>query len=241
MPLQDGRNLGAYRLPDLGFQEEGGSAAQAPPKPWGVTMVPRDSQELEDGADGGSEMRTSLLDQDREILRQVALDSIRHGIAHGFPLPVTPGSYPAPLEEPGAVFVTLEMEGRLRGCIGSYLARRPLVRDVAENAYAAAFKDPRFPPLTSTELPGLDLHISLLTPPVPLEVESREALLATLRPGVDGLLLEDPPHRSTFLPQVWASLPDPEEFLDHLLRKGGLPKGHWSSTLRFHRYTVQEF
>jgi AmmeMemoRadiSam system protein A len=183
----------------------------------------------------------TLGDRECEILRQVALESIRHGFGGGSPLPVTPGSYPAPLEELGAVFVTLELRGRLRGCIGSYLARRPLVEDVAENAYAAAFRDPRFSPLDPEEMGDLDLHISLLTPPVPLEVGSREELLATLRPDVDGLLLEDPPHRATFLPQVWRALPDPGDFLDELLRKGGLRKGHWSPTLRFHRYTVQEF
>jgi AmmeMemoRadiSam system protein A len=204
-------------------------------------MVPSDSEQLEPVPDEPPEPVVSLGDREREILRQVALDSIRHGLTDGRSLPVTPGSYPAPLEEPGAVFVTLELRGRLRGCIGSYLARRTLVKDVAENAYAAAFRDPRFPPLTPEELQELDLHISLLTPPVPLEARSREELLATLRPGVDGLLLEDPPHRSTFLPQVWEALPDPNDFLDELLLKGGLRKGHWSSTLRFHRYTVQEF
>ena len=183
----------------------------------------------------------SLGEREQEILRQVAMDSIRHGLSRDRPLPVSPGSYPAPLEEPGAVFVTLEREGRLRGCIGSYQARRPLVEDVAENAFAAAFLDPRFRPLSREEMGGLDLHISLLTPPVPLEAANRGELLATLRPGVDGLLLEDPPHRATFLPQVWEALPDPEEFLDQLLVKGGLARGHWSPTLRFHRDTVLEF
>ena len=204
-------------------------------------MVPSASEGLGPPSEEPPEPVVRLGDRECEILRQVALDSIRHGLTEGRPLPVTPGSYPAPLEEPGAVFVTLELRGRLRGCIGSYLARRPLVKDVAENAFAAAFRDPRFSPLPPGELAELDLHISLLTPPVPVEVESREELLATLRPGVDGLLLEDPPHRSTFLPQVWEALPDPNDFLDELLRKGGLPRGHWSSTLRFHRYTVQEF
>ena len=183
----------------------------------------------------------SLGEREQEILRQVARDSIQHGLSRDRPLPVTPGSYPAPLEEPGAVFVTLEREGRLRGCIGSYVARRPLVEDVAENAFAAAFLDPRFPPLSREETDGLDLHISLLTPPVPVEATTRRELLDTLRPGVDGLLLEDPPHRATFLPQVWEALPDPDEFLDQLFMKGGLPRGHWSPTLRFHRYTVLEF
>jgi len=204
-------------------------------------MVPSDAEVLHPEPEDPPGSVVSLGDREREILRQVALDSIRHGLATGSPLPITPGSYPAPLEEPGAAFVTLELGKRLRGCIGSYLARRPLVRDVAENAFAAAFRDPRFPPLTPEELQGLDFQISLLTPPVLVEVESREELLAALRPGVDGLLLEDPPHRSIFLPQVWEALPDPDDFLDELLRKGGLRKGHWSPTLRFHRYTVQEF
>ncbi len=204
-------------------------------------MRPSGSQVPAGAGDEKAGTVVSLGEREQEILRQVAMDSIRHGLSRDRPLPVGPGSYPAPLEEPGAVFVTLEREGRLRGCIGSYLARRPLVEDVAENAFAAAFLDPRFRPLSREEMDGLELHISLLTPPVPVEAANRGELLATLRPGVDGLLLEDPPHRATFLPQVWEALPDPEEFLDQLFTKGGLARGHWSPTLRFHRYTVLEF
>lgn len=204
-------------------------------------MVPSDSQGEPPAAIPESDTVVSLSERDREILRQVALDSIRHGLHHGAPLPIVPGSYPVPLEEPGAVFVTLKRKGALRGCIGSYLARRPLVRDVAENAFAAAFLDPRFGALVEGEMADLHLSISLLTPPLPMEVGSRTELLRALRVGVDGLLLEDPPHRSTFLPQVWESLPEPADFLEHLLMKGGLPRDHWSPTLKFHRYTVQEF
>jgi len=182
-----------------------------------------------------------LSQREREILRQVAQDSILHGLSHGRPLIVRPGSYPALLEEPGAVFVTLKTRGRLRGCIGSYVARRPLVEDVADNAFAAAFRDPRFPHITESDLDHLTVHISLLATPVPLEVRDRDELLAALRPGVDGLLMEDPPHRATFLPQVWESLPDPANFVEELFRKGGLPRHHWAPTLRFSRYTVQEF
>jgi AmmeMemoRadiSam system protein A len=138
------------------------------------------------------------------------------------------------------VFVTLKRHGTLRGCIGSYQARRPLVEDVADNAFAAAFLDPRFRALEASEVEGLTLHISLLTPPVPLQVRDRPELLASLRPGVDGLLLEDLPHRATFLPQVWETLPDPTDFLEELFHKAGLPRHHWSPTLRFYRYTVRE-
>lgn len=204
-------------------------------------MGTRNSPAPDSDREGSREGGPRLGEPEIDILRRVALDSIRHGLRYGRPLAIPHGTYSGPLEEPGAVFVTLELNGHLRGCIGTYVARRPLVRDVAENAFAAAFRDPRFPPLSAHELPQLEFHISLLTPPVPLPVGSREELLATLRPGVDGLLLEDPPHRSTFLPQVWASLPDPGEFLDHLFQKGGLPRGYWSPTLRFQRYTVREF
>jgi AmmeMemoRadiSam system protein A len=204
-------------------------------------MSPSESRTVDGEERPSSETGVCLDERSKEILRQVASDSIKHGLSHARPLPLTPGSYPAPLEEPGAVFVTLEQGGRLRGCIGSYVASRPLVEDVAENAFAAAFLDPRFHPLSPEEVASVDLHISLLTPLVPVDVASRDELLATLRPGVDGLLLEDPPHRATFLPQVWEALPDPEDFLDQLFLKGGLPRGHWSPTLRIHRYTVLEF
>lgn len=184
---------------------------------------------------------SSLNEQEREVLRQIAHDSIRHGLEEGVALGISLERYPSSLRTEGAVFVTLKRAGRLRGCIGSFLARRPLVEDVAENAFAAAFRDPRFAPLSHEESDQLELHISILTPPEPLAVESREALLRTLRPGLDGLLLEDPPHRSTFLPQVWEALSDPEDFLAELLLKAGLPSDHWSETITFQRYQVEEF
>lgn len=179
-----------------------------------------------------------LTPENRTLLRNVALDSIRTGLESGHPSCRDSGSFPEELRKAGAVFVTLEIGGSLRGCIGSCQARRPLLEDVAENAYAAAFLDPRFPPLTAAELPDLELHLSILTPPERIEAESREELLGSLRPGVDGLLLEEPPRRSTFLPQVWEMLPEPEDFLEELLAKAGLPRTHWSEDLRVYRYTV---
>jgi AmmeMemoRadiSam system protein A len=115
------------------------------------------------------------------------------------------------------------------------------VEDVARNAFAAAFHDHRFPALKEAELGGIELHISRLTTPQLAPVRSREELLARLVPGTDGLLMEDPPHRSTFLPQVWSTLAEPEAFLRELFRKAGLPGDHWSETLTFHRYQVEEF
>lgn len=199
-----------------------------------------ESRKSEDGPRPIEAGPVFLHESARAILRKVAVGAIEHGLSCGRPPPAQSGSYPSPLEEPGAVFVTLKSRGRLRGCIGSTAARRSLLEDVTSNAYAAAFQDPRFRPLRPEELPGLEIHISLLTPQVPIGAETREELLRCLRPGIDGVLLEDPPHRATFLPQVWEALPQPSLFLEELLLKAGLPRNHWSRSLRFYRYTVEE-
>lgn len=140
--------------------------------------------------------------------------------------------YDEALRRPGAVFVTLKRNGQLRGCIGSPTAWRPLLDDVAENAVRAALNDPRFPPLTAAELDGLDLSVSVLTPPVVLPAASEADLLAKLRPGIDGLIIEDGGRRALFLPAVWESLPEPPRFLAHLRQKAGMPPGHWSASFR---------
>lgn len=149
---------------------------------------------------------------------------------------------PAPIVRPGASFVSLhDAAGVLRGCIGSIAARRPLVADVTANARAAALEDPRFDPVAAHELAGLQIEISLLSPLEPLAVASRDELLAALRPGADGLLLEEGRWRATFLPDVWEQLQDPERFLAHLERKAGLPAGEWSAARRAWRYTTTSF
>jgi AmmeMemoRadiSam system protein A len=134
--------------------------------------------------------------------------------------------------------VTLQKEGALRGCIGTFDAQRPLVENVAASAFRSAFEDPRFPPATAPELPRLEVEISVLSRPGPFVVESREELLARLEPGVDGLIVSEGLRRATFLPAVWESLPEPEDFVEALFRKAGLARGHWSGTLRFERYTA---
>lgn len=178
---------------------------------------------------------------DRILLLEIAEKSLRHGLAEGIPLPVEPNDYTAGLQVYRATFVTLESNGRLRGCIGTLAAIRPLIGDVAHNAFAAGFHDPRFLPLSEPELEGLALHISVLSKPEPLEADSEETLLAQLRPGIDGLILTDLNRRSTFLPTVWESLPDPQKFLGQLKMKAGLPPNYWSATLRFQRYTTEIF
>jgi AmmeMemoRadiSam system protein A len=152
----------------------------------------------------------------------------------------TPGLPPALQAERGA-FVTLTRRARLRGCIGTIEPRGPLAQAVADCAYSAAFGDPRFPQLRLDELAATRIEISVLTPMEPLAATSREALISQLQPGVDGLVLEDGRHRSTFLPKVWDQLTEPHEFIDHLLAKAGLPRDHWSPSLRAHRYRAFAF
>jgi AmmeMemoRadiSam system protein A len=145
------------------------------------------------------------------------------------------------LDQPGASFVTLRQGGELRGCVGSLVAERSLRADVERNALAAAFRDPRFAPLSRREYPGIEVEVSQLSPLEPIAFESEAHALALLRPGVDGVLLEYGEQRGTFLPQVWEQLPDSAEFLANLKRKAGLPVGFWAPGLRLSRYTVHKW
>ena len=174
--------------------------------------------------------------ESKQLLLSLARESITHGLEQHQPLPVTPAEYPQALQQAGASFVTLEKQHQLRGCIGSLEAYRPLVVDIAENAFAAAFRDPRFTPLQRDELSELQIHISLLTPAESFPVKDEAELLRQLRPGIDGLILHDGRHRATFLPSVWESLPTPQQFVAQLKLKAGLPVDYWSDSLRFERY-----
>ncbi len=180
-----------------------------------------------------------LTQQERQLLLQLARESIRHGARHGNPPVVELHNLPPALKQIRATFVTLEELGQLRGCIGSLEARRPLAEDVVQNAFAAAFGDPRFPPVTEPEVDKLDIHISVLSPLEEMHFASEADLLRQIRPGIDGLVLEDGPYRGTFLPAVWESLPDKRDFLRHLKIKAGLPPDYWSNTLRVWRYTTE--
>ena len=132
----------------------------------------------------------SLTEENRQRLLQLARESIEHGLQTGRPLPVRLQDYPPELTEPRATFVTLEKNHQLRGCIGMLEAIQPLVQDIAENAFSAAFRDPRFPPLEAGELSDLSIHLSILSPAEELTFASQEDLLAQLRPGIDGLILQ---------------------------------------------------
>jgi len=145
------------------------------------------------------------------------------------------------LAHPGASFVTLTLNGALRGCIGSLEAERPLATDVAENAVAAAFADRRFAPLNREEWQRTKIEVSLLEPAQDLPVLDEAAAISALRPGIDGLILTHGKRRATFLPQVWEALPDPRSFLQQLKLKAGLPADSWDEELRLARYGVQKW
>lgn len=145
------------------------------------------------------------------------------------------------LDLPGAVFVTLTLDDELRGCVGSAQARRALYDDVVDNAKAAAFMDPRFDPLTASELPRTRLEVSVLSALEKLDVSSEEELLRVLRPGVDGLQVQWGSQRGLFIPEMWRQVSDPKLFLWHLKRKAGLPHDRWLSGTRVWRFTATAF
>lgn len=174
------------------------------------------------------------------VLVDLARRSIEQGLKEGRFKEMDLSGLPNELEQPGAVFVTLKKSGDLRGCIGSPVAWRPLGKDVVENAYKAAFEDPRFPPLSQAEWAVVDLSVSVLTPPQRMSFKDEADLLSQLKPDIDGLIIEDAGRRALFLPSVWEALPDPKAFLAHLKVKAGLPPNHWSPGFKAHRFHAVE-
>ncbi len=175
------------------------------------------------------------------VLGQALLIRARNAIAAEFGVAPQPEADHPALHQPGATFVTLTQQGNLRGCIGSLEAWRPLGDDVRANAQAAAFRDPRFAPLTEAELARTRIEVSLLTPAVPMPVANAADAIRQMRPGIDGLILECHGRRGTFLPQVWESLPDPQQFLAHLKQKNGFAADFWSPDVKLYRYEVQKW
>ena len=145
------------------------------------------------------------------------------------------------LREQGASFITLNLAKKLRGCIGSLRAHRPLLDDIKANALAAAFRDPRFKPLTLTEYENIDVEISLLSGVSALTFSDEAAAMAQITPHVHGVIFEYGHHRSTYLPQVWDSIPDRVMFMATLKQKAGLPPNFWEPGVTIHTYTVAKF
>ncbi len=145
------------------------------------------------------------------------------------------------LEEPGAVFVTLNKSSRLRGCIGSIQPYRTLLDDIIGNAKSAAFNDPRFDALKPEELNKIKLEVSVLSQPEPVSYQSISELKTLIKPYVDGVVLTNGFNRAVFLPQVWEQLPDFNLFFEHLCKKAGLQGNCLSSFPDIEKFNVTIF
>ncbi len=187
-------------------------------------------------------MSTSLSQVEKQTLLHIAREAIENAV-RGKPQPsLKKDSHKSVLNEDGASFVTLTINGELRGCIGALEAYQPLAEDVREHAIAAALQDPRFPPISEAELSRIQIEVSYLTQPQELQYSDSEDLLAKLRPHVDGVILKHGLRRATFLPQVWEKIPDPQEFLSQLCYKMGERPNLWrQAKLQVYIYQVEEF
>ena len=168
----------------------------------------------------------NLTEKDKAFLVRLARSVIEAALDAGQKETLADDVSAAVLEK-GGCFVTLHKQGALRGCIGTIEPMQALVEGVEENAINAAFKDPRFSSLTIEELPDIDLEVSVLTVPQKLTFKDPEDLKRQLKPGIHGVILSSGWQRSTFLPQVWDQLPEPELFLRHLCEKAGLHRDCW--------------
>lgn len=187
-------------------------------------------------------MAGHLTEDEKGILLRLAREALDKGARGEEIPPLDPSALTPVLQSEGASFVTLTVHGQLRGCIGALEPYQSLAEDVREHAVAAALRDPRFPPVTPAELPRIHIEISRLTPPQPLRYTDADDLLAKLTPGLHGLILRDGRRRATFLPQVWAQLPQKETFLNHLCQKMGASPNLWRKKhLQVETYQVEEF
>ncbi len=187
-------------------------------------------------------IRQALTKEDKSILLRIARWAISEAVRNAKITPIILENLSPILQQDGASFVTLTKHGELRGCIGSLQAYQPLALDVQEHAIASALHDYRFPKVIPSELQEIAIEISRLTPPIEIEYEQPQELLELLRPGVDGVILQDGSKQATFLPQVWEKLPEPEEFLAHLCLKMGAKADLWQRRLiKVSTYQVEEF
>ena len=188
-------------------------------------------------------MEDKLTFEEQQTLLRMARDAMERGVRGEKLMPLDKSTLSPRLREEGASFVTLTLDGQLRGCIGGLEARQSLAEDVRQHAVAAALEDPRFHPVSERELNGIQIEVSRLTRPHPLEYKDANDLLSQLRPHVDGVILHDGIyHRGTFLPQVWEKIPDPAEFLNNLCYKMGVSKNLWRNKhLDVLTYQVEEF
>ena len=181
-----------------------------------------------------------ILGQYAHILFNASVEAIIYYLQKKTPPSLDLTNYPDDLRQNGACFVTLERDGRLRGCVGTLTAHRPLIADSMANSIAAAFHDGRFSPITVPELAGLTLSYSVLSPMQERPVSSEQELLDLLVPFQDGLLIESDGKRAVYLPQVWEQLPDKKIFLQQLKLKAGMPADHWANDFKAWTYRADK-
>ncbi|HLA06582.1 MAG TPA: AmmeMemoRadiSam system protein A [Anaerolineales bacterium] len=188
-------------------------------------------------------MDDKLSPEEQQTLLRLARDAMTRGVKGERMPPLADSSFSLRLREQGASFVTLTVDGELRGCIGALEPYQSLAEDVCEHAVAAALEDPRFPPVTVDELNGIRIEVSRLTRPTALVYKDAEDLLSKLRPHVDGVVLRDAHgRRATFLPQVWKTIHHPADFLTNLCYKMGASESAWRTKhLDVFIYQVEEF
>ncbi len=182
-----------------------------------------------------------LAREDEARLLGVARASIKEGHSTNRPLQPEAADAAGALSQRLGSFVTLTHGGGLRGCVGSLEAHYPLLQGVAVAAFNAAFRDARFPPLSVAETGATMIEVSILSRPEPIDIDCRRALLRSLRPNEDGLVIEHRGRRATFLPKVWEKLPEPQAFVSQLMVKAGLPADFWSDSVKFYRYATNSF
>lgn len=183
-----------------------------------------------------------LTEAQGEYLLLEARKTIQDRLSGKKDIPQETKDLPTVFHEKRGTFVTLTTRGNLRGCIGHIIPQESLIDGIRENAINAAFRDPRFSPLTRDEWKNVQVEISILTEPKPLAYTGGKDLLNKLRPGVDGVIIKKGFHQSTFLPQVWEQLPDKKAFLNHLCLKAGLSGNAWETgDLEVSTYQVQAF
>jgi AmmeMemoRadiSam system protein A len=193
---------------------------------------------------GDEKMDTTkwLSEDEGKHLLGVARETIKNRLGNIEESQINWKEIPEKFQERLGTFVTVTIEDNLRGCIGHIIPRESLIEGIKENAINAAFKDPRFHPLTKEEFDRIEIEISILTSPEELFYTDAEDLLKKLRPGIDGVIIKKGFYEATFLPQVWEQLPEKEEFLSHLCLKAGLSPDSWKKEkLHISTYQVQAF
>ena len=183
-----------------------------------------------------------LTEAEGEYLLLEARKTIQNRLSGKKDIPRETKETPAVFNERRGTFVTLTLRGNLRGCIGHIIPQESLMEGIRENAINAAFRDPRFQPLTGDEWKNVQVEISILTEPKPLAYTDGKDLLDKLKSGIDGVIIKKGVRQSTFLPQVWDQLPDKKAFLGHLCLKAGLGENAWENgDLEVSTYQVQAF